>query len=414
MIESIAIVGAGQCGATAAMSLRTFGFGGRIVLLGDEPIAPYERPPLSKAVLCENAAAPTFIASPGRYEEIGVEYIAPDRALSIDPQTRTVLTTRGHLRYDRLLLAIGGTPRIPSRLAATELSTLRTWDDAVRLQRCLAASRHVTVIGGGLIGLEVAASSRVLGLAVTVVEARRTLLSRLVPETVGRRLLSLHQNNGVEVFTGRTPERVTRTRTRRLVELDCGTSWETDLIVAGIGLDVPVELAETAGCRCDDGILVDERGATNVHGIFAAGDCARFPQPALGGHTRWENWQHSIRHGTHVASCMIDRPSRYNEVCRGWSDQFNTNLCFVGDPVAGSRLVTREISEDRVLFCSLDQDRIVGAVGWNAAREIRVLQRFVQERRPVDPTSIEDRERPLAAMLAHHLTTPAVEPRTRR
>lgn len=332
------IVGAGQCGATAAMALRDAGYSGRIVLLGDEAHVPYERPPLSKAVILDQVPTPVTVFDARRYESRQIEIRLGERALKVDAGRHILKTDREDIAYSRLLLTTGGRARVPEipGADAESLLTLRTWDDALKLRERLVTAKHVTVVGGGLIGMEIAAVARQRQIEVTVVEAGSSILARALPASLSASLAQVHTERGVRVLLNDTIAQITkvdqpRSDQRYRVDLTSGASWETDVVLAGIGLIPDVALAESAGCALQDGILVDERGATNQPDIFAAGDCARFWHPALGRPARWETWHHAIRHGAHVAKCMLGSSEPYIESCRGWTEQYGEILQFESD-----------------------------------------------------------------------------------
>jgi 3-phenylpropionate/trans-cinnamate dioxygenase ferredoxin reductase subunit len=353
------------------MTLRELDRDSGIVLIGDEPLAAYERPPLSKSALLGNCE-PTWVFEPQRYAAQGIELRLGERVFAIDSERRVLTTARGELPYRALILATGGRPRRPaiSKVAPDAVATLRSWSDACSLRVRLACAQHVTVLGGGLIGMEVAAICRQRELAVTVIEAANVPLSRVLPLCVAEALTQLHIEKGVRVLAKSALRAVRKSEGRWQVELESGATWLTDLVVAGIGLIPNTELAAVAGCRTDDGILVDEKGATDRAGIFAAGDCARFWHPVEGRHVRWESWQHAIKHGMHVARAALGATDAYNEIARGWTDQYDVNLQFAGNASGDCTILTRANSRGGRLHVAMRDGQMVGAVGWNAPREL--------------------------------------------
>lgn len=377
--RAIVIVGAGQCGATAAITLREAGHTGRIILVGEERIAPYERPPLSKAALLTERPAPVPVYPPSHYASRAIDLQLGTRVSGIDARRRMVIHETGELPYEQLLLATGGRAR---QLSASSVNpkavlTLRTWSDAMSLRARLAQSRHVTIIGGGLIGLECAAAARSLGVEVTVVEAAPRLLARTLPEQMAARVEQLHVQQGVCLMKGATVTRVAPVAHRWRVESRDGMQWVTDLVVAGVGLIANDALAAGAGCAASDGILVDARGATTVPGIFAAGDCARFWHAPANRTVRRELWQHAIRHGAHVARAMLGADEPYLNVAWGWTDQFGVNLQIAGDPAAGSQHAWQGSAAGAGIHFSLHEGQLVGAVAWNDPRKLRAAIRLI-------------------------------------
>lgn len=368
----IVVVGAGQCGATASMTLRELDSNSEIVLVGEEPLAAYERPPLSKNVLLQ-ACGPTWVFERQRYESQRIELRLGERAVGIDAARKVLKTERGELSYSSLILATGGRPRVPSssNIAADALVTLRSWDDACALRDRLTRARHVTVLGGGFIGMEVAAVCRQRNLQVTVIEAANAPLMRVLPSCVADALTQLHIENGVRILVKSVLSLVSAVQDRWKVVLQNGNEWFTDVVVAGVGLVPNVELAATAGCDTTDGILVNECGATSRPGIFGAGDCAKFWHPRHERHLRWETWQHAIRHGMHVARCVLGATDPYMEVARGWTDQYGVNVQFAGDPTGGSSILSRPTESGGCLHLAVRDGCVVGAVAWNAPREFR-------------------------------------------
>jgi len=384
----IVVVGAGQCGATAAMTLRDLDSTSEIVLVGNEPLAAYERPPLSKGVLLQ-PCEPTWVLEQQRYQALGIELRLGERATGIDAANQVLTTERGEIPYSALILATGGRPRIPplSNKAAGALITLRSWDDACMLRDRLCRARHVTVLGAGFIGMEVAAICRQRQLEVTVIEAAAAPLMRVLPPCVAEPLVQLHVENGVQVLVNSVLSVITASEDRWKVELQSGETWLTDVVVAGIGLLPNVELAAAAGCDTGDGIRVNEYAVTSCPGIFAAGDCAQFWHPHYRRHLRWETWQHAIRHGVHVARSVLGAKDPYVEVARGWTDQYGVNVQFAGDPAGGSSILRRPVARGGCLYLAVRDDCVVGAVAWNAPREMRAATALIRDRASPDGTA---------------------------
>jgi 3-phenylpropionate/trans-cinnamate dioxygenase ferredoxin reductase subunit len=264
------IVGAGQAGAYAAVALRSGGFTGRILLLGDEAERPHERPPFSKAVLTAEAEPPVSHFHPDAHDaEHGIETRLGTRVKRIDPGTRIVhLADGGHIPYGSLLLATGGRARSLRVPGAERVLSLRTLDDARLLRGRLRTGTTVVCVGAGVIGLEVASSARTRGCRVTVIEAGPSAMGRSLPPVIADWLTDLHRLAGVDIRFGTGVTAVTSEG----VTCEDGAIVPADAVVAGIGMERNTDLATDAGLLVEDGIAVDEFGRTSVPGIWAAGD----------------------------------------------------------------------------------------------------------------------------------------------
>lgn len=318
------VVGAGQAGAHAAMAMRDAGFDGRIVLLGEEPHAPYERPPLSKAALTETPApAPAWVFGPERYGERGIDLRLGARVTRLDPASRTVTLADGEpVAFDKLLLATGGAPRRLSLPGHERVQYVRTLADAQAIRARLAPGAQVVCIGAGVIGLEVAASARKLGCAVTVLEAAGGALGRGMTPDMARWMVRLHERHGVALQFGVQLVAITADA----VVLADGTRHAADVVVAGIGIVRNTALAQAAGLEVDHGIVVDEFGRTGLEGIFAAGDVAAFWHPVLGRRLRLESW--NTRRTTASPSAGRWPACRRNTTtCRGTGPTSSTPPC---------------------------------------------------------------------------------------
>lgn len=373
MAESFVIVGGGQAGGWAARTLRQEGFAGSIVLVSEEEHPPYERPPLSKQVLLGEAppeAAQLF--PPKLYAELGIELRLGARASAIAPHAHVVGLADGtQLRYDRLLLATGAAPRRLQSLASRKLFYLRSIPDALALRNALNPQAHVLVIGGGWIGLEVAAAARKRGARVTVVEAAERLCARAAPPEVSRFLLDLHSANGVEVRLATT---VSSMETP-VIRLSSGETLEPSCVLVGIGIRPATRLAEIGGLEVSDGILVDSRLRSSVPDIFAAGDVARCSLES-GQRRRLESWDNAQKHGIAAARAMLDKEVRHERYPWFWSDQHGANVQMLGEFRAGQEAVElpQKGGNGRVIVYRRG-GAVEGAVAINAGREIRMLKR---------------------------------------
>lgn len=334
MAETLLILGAGQAAAQAIASLRAAGFAGRIVLVGDEAAPPYQRPPLSKKYLAGEWGLDRVLLKPDAfYSEMKAELRLGLRAEAIDRGAARVRLSGGEtLPYDKLLIATGARPR-PLPVPGADLPGVhlfRTLDNIDAIRPALKRGARLAVIGGGYIGLEVAAVARGLGLEVTVIEMTERCLSRVVAPEVSAFFEGVHRAAGVEIFTG---ERVSACEGRgKLERVLCasGRVIEADIAVVGIGIVPNVELAAAAGLACADGITADEFALTSDPAVAAAGDCANFPSALYGRRVRLESVQNAIEQAKIAAGSLLGQRKPYNEVPWFWSDQYDLKLQIAG------------------------------------------------------------------------------------
>jgi 3-phenylpropionate/trans-cinnamate dioxygenase ferredoxin reductase subunit len=381
--ENIVLVGGGHACAAAVVELRRLGFSGHVQVVSAEPVPPYDRTTLSKGVLVQGSAPPPL------WPELaagipGVDLRLGTCVLSVDPPSRALTTSNGdELAYDRLLIATGAEPRriqIPGATAEGVLY-LRDHDDARLLRARLELSTRLVVIGGGVIGLEVAAAARALGPEVTVVEASRQVLGRSVPAAVASALVDLHREHGVAVHCATTPTAIVTSGGRvRGVEVSNGPCLEADVVVVGIGIAPREELAGRAGLAVADGVLVDAQCRTSDPHIFAAGDVARMRDISGQGTVRLEAWRPAWRQAQVAAAAMLGLPSIYREQPWGWSDQYDALVQTVGICSPGADIV--DYGDVRapggLLSLSFVDGQLVAAagvsIGAGIARPVRLVQ----------------------------------------
>lgn len=402
------IVGAGQAGARAALTLRDEGWPGPVMLIGEEAAPPYERPPLSKAVLRGEATPEAAtIVDPPTLAERDVRLLAGKRVDSIDPTRKTLTLDDGRrLTYHRLLLATGARPR-RLRLAGADLAGihyLRTAEDAVALARALAPGTRLAIVGGGFIGLEVAASAISRGCTVTVIELGPRVLMRMVPQAIAEVVAARHRSAGVDLRCGETAAAFEGDGHLNAIRLASGARVHCGVAVVGIGAEPAVELAAAAGLAVEDGIMVDEALRTSHPDIFAAGDCCRFPNPlAENNHIRLEAWRNAESQGAHAARSMLGADEPYREVPWFWSDQYELTLQVAGLPGLASDTIARGVGDARLLFHLDPAGRLVGAsaIGRLAeiARDVRLAQMLIERRSHPDPRALASPTTRLRSML---------------
>lgn len=385
----IIIVGAGECGARAALSLRENGYPHPITLIGDEVHLPYERPPLSKQMLLAETApqAPTVL-SDIMLGERAIRHIGGASANAVDTTGKQVILSDGRsLPYDRLLLTTGAAPRrLPNVPANARILYLRTINDALMLRPWISAGMHVAVLGGGFIGLEVAASARSRGARVTVIESQERILKRGVPEPIAETIAALHRRNGVVVKCGVTVSDIDAGDRRVSVRLADGTEVTADVLVVGIGAQPRTELAAQAGITVDNGIAVNERLETSVADIYAAGDCCSFPHRVYGGRRlRLETWRNAQDQGILAAANLVGAARSYDAVPYFWSDQFDHTLQIAGLVDEGRTVIRRDLGDGAFILFHLDHDeRLVAASGIGAgnkvARDMKLSEMLIARR----------------------------------
>ena len=400
----IVVIGAGQAGGWAAKTLRDEGFEGRIAVVGEEPYPPYERPPLSKEVLLgKEPAESSYLWPEGSFDGWGVELRTGVAATGIDRTAKTVSLGDGNtLAYDKLLIATGGrVRRLPLEGAALDgVHYLRGIDDSAAIRADLGAGARLVVIGGGWIGLEVAAAARILGAEVAVVEALDMLCARALTPDMAAYLLEVHRGRGVDVRLGATVEALTGEGRVTGARLAGGETLATTAVVIGIGIVPNVELAEAAGLEVDDGIRVDALCRTSDPDIFAAGDVTNHPNGLLGRNIRLESWENAQNQGIAAARAMLGGEVPYCEIPWFWSDQYDVNIQLVGLPSAFDDTVTRGARADGSFVEFYMKDgRIDGAAAINSPRDIRFARRLMQAEKIVDPAALADPAVKLQALL---------------
>lgn len=403
--RTIAIVGAGQAGGWAAQTLRSEGFGGRIVLIGDEAHRPYERPPLSKSVLAGEALAETTsLQKPEAFDALNVDWRPRMSATRIDRASKQLHLSGGDVvGYDKLILCTGGRAR-RLRIPGSELPgifTLRSIDDAAALGAALAPGKRLLVVGGGWIGLEVAATARRKGLDVTVVEAMHRLCERTVPPEISAYLLRLHASHGVRVELGTGIERLAQGANDAglLATLVDGRTLACDVVLAGIGLVANDELAREAGLQCEGGIVVDPQCRSCDPDILAAGDVAVWHCERAGRRMRLESWQNAQEQGIAAARSALGIEVSHQPLPWFWSDQYGINLQIFGMAAPEHRAVVRgDMQSDSFVVFFLDAGKVAAALGPNAARDLRFARRLIERGTNVDASQLADPQVPLSKL----------------
>ncbi|HJZ73648.1 MAG TPA: FAD-dependent oxidoreductase [Vicinamibacterales bacterium] len=398
---TILVIGGGPAGTFAAISAKKHDPAAAVSLLTREACEPYEKPPLSKAVLLGRVAPEdALIAGPGGVAGHNVVLEMRADCAAIDRDDRAVVLADGRrIRFDALVLATGSAPReIPQLpVGMPRVHYLRTDADARSLKAALRDSRTLLVIGGGLIGLEVAASAAMLGVKVTVLEVAPRILSRVCDERTGAAVHAAHLRHGVDIRASTTLAAASLVSDDRIeVVTTMGERFAAGLVVVGTGSKPDTRLGEAAGLAVDDGIVVDAHCRTTDPTIFAAGDCARFPGP--GGLARLENWIHAQDQGIIAGRNAAGATETYSAVPSFWSEQYDLYIQGVGWPAGDSTRVLRGLDGDRLLVFDVKESALTCAMGINAQRDLAVARRLIERRSPIDLRALADPGRPLAAL----------------
>ena len=394
----VVIVGAGHAGGSAVALLRQYGYDGAITLVGAEPIAPYQRPPLSKAWLKGEADAEALMLRPESfYTENNITLLLSAVVERIDRNARQVVWARGGVvAYETLILATGARARrIP--LPGLELDgvmELRTAADADGLKAALGPGKRLAVIGGGYIGLEAAASARAVGAEVVVIEREARVLARVACEALSSFFQDYHHQHGVHFILGAGVEAIVGADGRAAaVKLAGDTLVEADAFLVGVGAVPNQELAEAAGLHCSDGIVVDLEARTSDPAIFAIGDCTRRPMPIYGGRMhRLESVPNALEQAKQAASAITGRAPPAGEVPWFWSDQYDLKLQIAGLPFEATQIVIRgEPSSAKFAVYHLDAENHVQAVeAINAGPEFMGGRLLIGQRKAVVLDKLRD------------------------
>jgi NADPH-dependent 2,4-dienoyl-CoA reductase/sulfur reductase-like enzyme len=412
MNEALLILGNGCGGTEVAFASRAAGWSGTITLVGDEAAMPYHRPPLSKAYLSGEASEASLdIKTAMLYAKFNINLITATMATAIERQQRRVMLADARsLPYDWLVLATGGRPRPLPEAAhgaagATNFHYLRTRLDAEAIRNGFAHGRRLVVVGGGYVGLEVAAAARKADMQVTLLEAAPRLLVRVTAPRLSHFYLEVHRAAGVDVRVGAQLEAFELSPDgTRIAAVLCsdGERIAADVVVAGIGLLPNTELASAAGLRVDDGIVVDDRLCTNDSAIFAIGDCARVHNALYARPVRIESVPNALEQARKLAALLCGRQPRPDAAPWFWSDQYDLSLKMVGLSQGYDKLVLRGAPEERSFsaFYLLNNGRVLAADTVNRPSDFLQAKHLVNQRATVDAALLADDTFPLARLLA--------------
>lgn len=392
-MSGIVVIGAGQAAGQAAASLRQEGYEGKVTILGDEAQAPYQRPPLSKAYLSGEIGMDRVLVRPEKfYPDKDIDLKTNTRVAAIDRENKTVTTESGEsYEYEKLLIATGSRPRILN-IPGSDLEGihyLRTIDDVDGIRGAFKNAKSICIVGGGYIGLEVAAVANKAGLDVTVVEAMDRILQRVTTPEMSEYYHNLHTGRGVNIMVNTGVDGFEGENGKVSAVLCGDTRVEAELVIVGIGIIPNVELAEAAGLECDNGILVDDHCQTSDPDIYAAGDCSNHPNPILDRRLRLESVPNAMGQARTACANMLGGDKVYSEVPWFWSDQYELKLQMVGFSSDGDTSVVRgdkEANQFAVFY--LKEGKVVAVDAVNSPKEFMVCKQLYGK--PADAAALAD------------------------
>ena len=402
--QTIVVIGAGQAGGWTAKTLRDEGFGGRVIIVGDENFPPHERPPLSKEVLLGDAENDTCLLwPPDTLEDADIEMRLGIAVTDIDADGKSISLSDGEtLSWNKLMIATGGTARsLP--IAGVELDgvyTLRTIEDSEAIRSGIGKDRNVLIVGAGWIGLEVAAAARKKGANAIVLEVADRVCARALTPEMSQWVDDLHRRNGVDIRLGVSLDRFEGHGHVECAVLGDETRIECDIAVIGIGLTPNTDLAEKAGLEIDNGIVVDETGRTSHPNIYAAGDNTNHPNPLLGKRIRLESWENAQNQAICAAKVMLGGTDTYAEIPWFWSDQYDANIQLMGLPDNFDQTAVRgDRDGGEFVEFYLKEGKLEGAAAINNARDLRFTRRMMMSGKTFDPADLENPEIKLQKLL---------------
>lgn len=404
-LDKVVIIGAGQAGFQVAASLRQGGYEGAVTIVGDENHIPYQRPPLSKAYLKNLADETSIQLRPDNfYADNRIELIKGDKVERIDRAAKVVITASGkELAYDKLAITTGTRPR-PLDLPGANLPgvhALRSFLHAADLRDDIQKHQNIVIIGGGFIGLEVAACATGLGKTVTVLEYAPRLMGRAVSTVSSDFFKAYHESIGVRIVTDARIEQIEGVDRAQGVSLQNGEQIPCDLILVGVGALPNVELADQAGLDCENGILVDEFAVTSDGDIVSAGDCTNHPNPYANGRFRLESVQNAIDQAKVAAASILGTSSAYSAAPWFWSDQGDIKLQTVGLPLGTDELVVRgSPAEKKFSVFHYREGKLIAVESINSAGDHMLARKLITTGISPSPTRVSDSTVELKSLLA--------------
>ena len=401
--HKVVIIGAGEAGGQTAISLRQGSYEGRIIVLGDEAYIPYERPPLSKAFLAGEAELERmYMRGPEFYPQNKIELRLNTSVKTIDRTKKRVTLINGEaLAYDKLVIATGGRVRKLSCPGADlpGVHYLRSIDDVIGYRDQLVAGANLAIIGGGYIGLEVAAVVIKRGCKVTVIEALPRVLNRVVAPEMSAFYTDVHRQAGVNILTSTAVTALEGQGKIEYVVCNTGQRIAADLAIVGIGIVPNIAIAQAAGLNCDNGIVVDKFALTSDPDIYAVGDCSNHPNEILGRRLRLESVPNALAQGKAAALHILGKPEKYAEVPWFWSDQYDLKLQMTGLSEPGDTVVIRgSMPERKFSACYLRHGVFVACNAVNMAKDFLQSKKLIAAKNQIDPVKLADVSIPLKDM----------------
>ena len=401
-MTGIVIIGAGHAAGQAAASLRQAKFEGPITIIGDEAHVPYQRPPLSKQYLAGTQLADkVYLRAEKFYADKDIQLMLDTRATQIDPSTKTINLDNGEtIAYEKLLISTGSRPRKLS-IEGSDLSGihyLRTMDDVDGIRADVKPGANLVIVGGGYIGLEVAAVGIELGMNVHVLEMEERILQRVTTPEMSAYYHKLHTDRGVHIHT---QTGVTGFSGNGSVEkVLCGDeSFDADIVIVGIGIIPNTEIAEEAGIHCENGIVVDDHCRTSDPDIYAAGDCTNHPNPLMNKRLRLESVPNAMDQARVSTANMLGDDKVYAAIPWFWSDQYDLKLQMVGFSADGDSQVLRgDMDTHQFAIFYLKDGKVVAADAVNSPKEFMLCKQLVGK--PADTAKLADPETDLKSLLA--------------
>ncbi len=390
--QRFVIVGGGQAAAAAAEELRNRDFAGEVVILAEEHEYPYERPPLSKEYLLSGDATDLYFKPAAWYAEKDVAVHFGARVVGVDPKGKLLTLADGsEQRYDKLLLASGGRPRVIPSSTGERVRYLRDKADADRMSSELVPGTTLVVVGAGFVGCEVAASARKRGVTVTVLEALDVPMKRALGDDVGHAMAEIHRTNGVDLRTSTTIAGVTESGAKVMIATEDGEITADYLLVA-VGMTPNTEFLEGSGIEVDNGVVVDEFCRSSDPDVYAAGDVANAWDPELGRRVRVEHYDNAAKQGAAAAANMLGAEEPHSDSHWFWSDQYEHNLQAVGLATDYDRVVIRREDPDAPAFAAfyLKGDRVQAAFALDNSKEILRARKLITAGTPVTAEQLAD------------------------
>ena len=395
MKEKIIIIGSGHSGVQLAATLRAKKWEGPITLIGDEKNLPYQRPPLSKRVLKNiSFTEPSPLRTEQYYQDNKINLLLNHRVTSLDPENHTIEYNQQTMRYDSLILATGSKPITPAIKGLSNVKSfqLRTADDAKHLHKSIDLSKHILILGGGFIGLEVAASLRQRGIEVSLIEKDSHILNRVASPVVADFLKKLHLDRGVKIHCNTTINFISKMTNQIHLYSTTGQTFKGHELILGTGSNPNIELAEKAGLKIDNGIKVDEHNQTSYKDIYAVGDCCNQFNKRYGIDLRLESIQNALDQAKNLAAHLCGESSHHQAVPLFWSDQYETKLQIAGIKKQADTQIIRSDSPNASGFSVwyFKQDKLEAMDAINSPQEFNIAKKLIQSEAVLPPSSVAD------------------------